>query len=189
MISILANPPEDINKDIIVPNSADPEYVFTYSLSAIQPTKYEGGTVKIADSRNFKVAKNIAAAEVSVDVGGMRYIHLYFSWYVYVLIESDVTRELHVCASSSTFELSLIITTIVASYTAWVDIYYQRKGENHSLCGTKRCEHVWFLRECLCIQLKKKISSLIFMPGRRCCLYPTFFRWVLLCDLPTKFHR
>jgi len=79
MISILANPPEDINKDIIVPNSADPEYVFTYSLSTIQPTKYEGGTVKIADSRNFKVAKNIAVAEVSVDVGGMRYIHLYFS--------------------------------------------------------------------------------------------------------------
>lgn len=70
-----SNPPEDINKDIIVPNSADPEYVFTYSLSTIQPTKYEGGTVKIADSRNFKVAKNIAVAEVSVDVGGMRELH------------------------------------------------------------------------------------------------------------------
>ena len=40
------------------------------------PTRYAGGTVKIADSRNFKVAKEIAVAEVSVEPSSMRELHV-----------------------------------------------------------------------------------------------------------------
>ncbi|KAJ3575290.1 hypothetical protein NP233_g1207 [Leucocoprinus birnbaumii] len=69
------SPPEDVNKDLIVPNDIDPEYTFTYPLSKIKPTNFPGGTVKIADSRNFVASKNIAVAEVSVEAGGMRELH------------------------------------------------------------------------------------------------------------------
>jgi oxalate decarboxylase family bicupin protein len=71
---LIANlPQKDINKDIVVPNPTDPKYFFTYPLSKVEPKQYPGGTIKIADSRNFEVAKKIAVAEVTVDVGGMRY--------------------------------------------------------------------------------------------------------------------
>lgn len=36
----------------------------------------EGGSVKIADSRNFKVAKKIAVAEVTVEPGAKREMHV-----------------------------------------------------------------------------------------------------------------
>ncbi|KAF5354906.1 hypothetical protein D9756_005521 [Leucocoprinus leucothites] len=71
-----SNPPsEDIKKDLVVPNPTDPKYFFTYPLSRTEPARFSGGTVKIADSRNFEVAKKIAVAEVSVDVGGLRELH------------------------------------------------------------------------------------------------------------------
>ncbi|KAI0661642.1 oxalate decarboxylase [Cubamyces menziesii] len=48
---------------------------YTYDFASMKPTQYAGGTVKIADSRNFKVAKDIAVAEVTVEPGSMRELH------------------------------------------------------------------------------------------------------------------
>ncbi|KAF9558844.1 oxalate decarboxylase [Agrocybe pediades] len=48
---------------------------FTFSFSKMQPTKLNGGSVKIVDSRTFEVSKAIAAAEVTVEPGAMRELH------------------------------------------------------------------------------------------------------------------
>ena len=71
----LANPPQqqDINKGVVTPNTTDPNFFSTYPLSKVTPTVFPGGTIKIADSRNFEVAKKIAVAEISVEIGAMRY--------------------------------------------------------------------------------------------------------------------
>ena len=49
---------------------------YTFDFAGMKPTQYAGGTVKIADSRNFKVAKDIAVAEVTVEPGSMRELHV-----------------------------------------------------------------------------------------------------------------
>ena len=56
------------------PNGAVPQR-FSYRLSQQEPIQAAGGTVRIVDSRNFPAAKNIAAALVNVDPGGMRELH------------------------------------------------------------------------------------------------------------------
>ncbi|KAI0635841.1 oxalate decarboxylase [Trametes polyzona] len=48
---------------------------YTFDFANMKPTQYPGGTVKIADSRNFEVAKTIAVAEVTVEPGSMREMH------------------------------------------------------------------------------------------------------------------
>ncbi|KAI0642410.1 oxalate decarboxylase [Trametes meyenii] len=48
---------------------------YTFDFANMKPTQYAGGTVKIADSRNFNVAKTIAVAEVTVEPGSMRELH------------------------------------------------------------------------------------------------------------------
>uniref|UniRef100_A0A8H8CEJ2 Cupin type-1 domain-containing protein n=1 Tax=Psilocybe cubensis TaxID=181762 RepID=A0A8H8CEJ2_PSICU len=48
---------------------------FTFSFSKMEPTKLSGGSVKIVDSRTFKVSTAIAAAEVTVEPGAMRELH------------------------------------------------------------------------------------------------------------------
>ncbi|KAI0671639.1 oxalate decarboxylase [Trametes maxima] len=48
---------------------------YAFDFANMKPTQYAGGTVKIADSRNFNVAKTIAVAEVTVEPGSMRELH------------------------------------------------------------------------------------------------------------------
>ncbi|PCH41733.1 oxalate decarboxylase [Wolfiporia cocos MD-104 SS10] len=48
---------------------------YTYQFSEVNATKLAGGSVKIADSRSFKVSTTIAVAEVTVEPGGMRELH------------------------------------------------------------------------------------------------------------------
>ncbi|KAG8781167.1 hypothetical protein FRC12_022168 [Ceratobasidium sp. 428] len=48
---------------------------FTFAASKAPVTKVNGGTVKVIDSRTFKVSKTIPAAEVTVEAGGMRELH------------------------------------------------------------------------------------------------------------------
>ncbi|KAF8750811.1 Oxalate Decarboxylase [Rhizoctonia solani] len=48
---------------------------YTFAASKINATEVPGGTVKVVDSRTFKVSKTIALAEVTVEVGGMRELH------------------------------------------------------------------------------------------------------------------
>jgi oxalate decarboxylase len=46
-----------------------------FGLASLPPITAPGGRVRIADSSNFKIAKNLAAALVEVDPGHMREIH------------------------------------------------------------------------------------------------------------------
>jgi oxalate decarboxylase len=48
---------------------------FNFSLMDQAPIRTAGGTVRIADSSNFKASKTIAAALVEVEPGGMRELH------------------------------------------------------------------------------------------------------------------
>ena len=48
---------------------------FSFRLGALTPQKMKLGTVRIADSNNFKASKSIAAALVEVEPGGMRELH------------------------------------------------------------------------------------------------------------------
>ncbi|WP_321842092.1 oxalate decarboxylase family bicupin [Paraburkholderia bannensis] len=53
-----------------------PDFPFVFSLGSMKPFKEtKGGTVRIADSRNFKVSTNIAAAMVTIKPGGLRELH------------------------------------------------------------------------------------------------------------------
>ncbi len=57
------------------PDGTTPE-PYTFDFASMKPTQYPWGTVKVADSRNFKVAKTIAVAEVTVLPGAMRELHV-----------------------------------------------------------------------------------------------------------------
>ena len=48
---------------------------FSFRLGAQTPIKTRSGSVRIADSSNFKVAKTIAGALVEIEPGGMRELH------------------------------------------------------------------------------------------------------------------
>ncbi|KAG9092682.1 hypothetical protein FS749_015527 [Ceratobasidium sp. UAMH 11750] len=48
---------------------------FTFPASKAAATNVNGGSVKVIDSRTFNISKTIAAAEVTVVVGGMRELH------------------------------------------------------------------------------------------------------------------
>ena len=67
-------PPPLARQPVDPPNGAPPE-PFVHRLMQQQPTRASGGTVRIADSGNFKVARTIAAALVEVEPGGMRELH------------------------------------------------------------------------------------------------------------------
>jgi oxalate decarboxylase len=52
------------------------ENKYTFKMGSMQPTsRSAGGEVRIVDSSNFAVAKNIAAAMVTIKPGGMREMH------------------------------------------------------------------------------------------------------------------
>jgi hypothetical protein len=70
MVRVASPPPEDIDSDMVVPNNTPNPY--TFALSKVKPTKKPGGSIKVVDSRTFKVANTISAVEVEVEVGGMR---------------------------------------------------------------------------------------------------------------------
>ncbi|RDB29945.1 Oxalate decarboxylase OxdC [Hypsizygus marmoreus] len=66
-------PPDDARLDMAIPNNTPNPY--TFPLSKVKSTKTPGGSVKVVDSRTFKVAEKISAVEVVVEVGGMRELH------------------------------------------------------------------------------------------------------------------
>ena len=49
---------------------------FSFPWSQTTPTPLTAGSVKIIDSNTFKISQTIAAAEVTVEVGGMRELHV-----------------------------------------------------------------------------------------------------------------
>ncbi|KAJ3798155.1 oxalate decarboxylase [Lentinula aff. detonsa] len=69
-----STPPADDADDVSDPQGTIPQPFF-FPFSQMAPTQLEGGSVKIADSTVFNVAKKIAVAEVEVEAGGMREMH------------------------------------------------------------------------------------------------------------------
>jgi oxalate decarboxylase len=56
--------------------SGAPPHPFTFSLGSGAPAREtKGGSVRIADSRNFTVSTTVAAALVAVRPGGLREMH------------------------------------------------------------------------------------------------------------------
>ena len=53
----------------------EPPVSYTWHMMGQEPIKAPGGWVRITDSRNFTVAKTIAAARVEVEPGGIRELH------------------------------------------------------------------------------------------------------------------
>jgi oxalate decarboxylase/phosphoglucose isomerase-like protein (cupin superfamily) len=53
-----------------------PQEPYTFAFSKIAPTQVAGGTIKIADSTTFNVSKTIAVAEVTIEPGAMRELHV-----------------------------------------------------------------------------------------------------------------
>lgn len=51
---------------------------FVYKLSQVNATQLDGGSVKIVDSSIFSVSTAIAVAEVTVEPGAMRELHVRF---------------------------------------------------------------------------------------------------------------
>jgi len=72
VLSLAIPPPDDVEDDMVVPNNTPNP--FTFEFSKVAPVKKPGGTVKIVDTRTFKVSQKISAAEVELDVGGLRYL-------------------------------------------------------------------------------------------------------------------
>jgi oxalate decarboxylase len=66
--------PGPLSTDTISGVTPVPE-TFSHRLMAQEPIKTSGGTVRIADSRNFLPSKTIAAALVEVNPGAMRELH------------------------------------------------------------------------------------------------------------------
>ncbi|KAF8193359.1 oxalate decarboxylase [Pholiota molesta] len=70
-----STPPVDGNSSLpespngLVPNP------FSFQFSQVVPTKLNGGSVKIVDSRSFAISTAIAAAEVTVEPGAIRELH------------------------------------------------------------------------------------------------------------------
>lgn len=74
LIVILA-PPADDAQPPSDPQGTPPE-PYSYAFSQEPVTQLAGGTVKIADSTKFKVAQTIAVAEVTIEPGAMRELHV-----------------------------------------------------------------------------------------------------------------
>ncbi|KAL4067020.1 RmlC-like cupin domain-containing protein [Scleroderma yunnanense] len=68
-----APPPPDVATDMVVPN--DTPLAYTYPFSKVNGTQSSGGSYKTVDTRTFPAATTICAADVIVEVGGMRELH------------------------------------------------------------------------------------------------------------------
>ena len=70
---------------------------FSFPLSTINATKLNGGTVKIVDSSIFKISTTIAVADVTVEPGALRELHVSAapSWLVRLIstLSSSGTRH------------------------------------------------------------------------------------------------
>jgi oxalate decarboxylase len=72
-----------------------PMHPFVFSLGDMKPNKVtRGGTVQIADSRNFNASANVAAALVTIKPGGLRELHWHPNadeWQYYIAGEARMT--------------------------------------------------------------------------------------------------
>ncbi|KAF8526323.1 oxalate decarboxylase [Hysterangium stoloniferum] len=66
-------PPALPENEVSGPQGVPTPFTFPWSKAAVTPLV--GGSVKVIDSTTFQVSKTIAAADVTVDVGGLRELH------------------------------------------------------------------------------------------------------------------
>lgn len=59
---------------MVIPNDTPLNY--TFPMSKMEATKAPGGSYKVVDTRLFPASTTICAAEVTVEVGGMRYVYV-----------------------------------------------------------------------------------------------------------------
>jgi oxalate decarboxylase len=89
-----ADPPPPLQDDVVAdPLGAVPQ-TMAFKLMEQQPTTSPGGRVRIADTRNFPISTNVAAAYVEVDPGHMREIHWHPNadeWQYYVSGQGRMT--------------------------------------------------------------------------------------------------
>jgi oxalate decarboxylase len=88
-----SNVPGPLTADRLAGTGLVPDW-FSYPLLAQTPVRTRGGTVRIADSTNFRASKTIAAALVEVEPGGMREIHYHANgdeWQYYLSGEGRMT--------------------------------------------------------------------------------------------------
>jgi oxalate decarboxylase/phosphoglucose isomerase-like protein (cupin superfamily) len=92
ILKIISAPPDEDAKAVTSPQgTATNPYVldqfcssrclrdnfrYTFALSKMPAKKTPGGSVKIVDSSTFKVSKTIAVAEVTIEPGHMRELHV-----------------------------------------------------------------------------------------------------------------
>ncbi len=69
-----SNGPGPLTADRLLGTGLVPDW-FSYPLLAQTPVRTKGGTMRVADSSNFRASKAIAAALVEIEPGGMREIH------------------------------------------------------------------------------------------------------------------
>lgn len=72
---IFASTPPDRPAGDAVQGGSRSTLRFTHHMLAQDPIKAPGGTVRITDSSNFPIAKDIAAALVEIEPGGLRELH------------------------------------------------------------------------------------------------------------------
>lgn len=72
---LAAPPPDNVESDMVIPN--DTPIAYTFAMSQVNATQANGGSYKVVDSRTFPASTTVCGAEVTVEVGGMRFVILY----------------------------------------------------------------------------------------------------------------
>ncbi|MEV6987103.1 oxalate decarboxylase family bicupin [Sphaerisporangium sp. NPDC051017] len=67
--------PPPLESDQIVSPTGDVPRTFKHRMQAQEPLRFDGGTVRIADSTNFTASTTISAALVELEPGGLRELH------------------------------------------------------------------------------------------------------------------
>ncbi|WP_432824771.1 oxalate decarboxylase family bicupin [Dactylosporangium sp. CA-092794] len=67
--------PPPLDSDHVLSPTGDVPRTFKHSLHAQEPEHFDGGTAKVADSRNFAASDTISAALVEMEPGALRELH------------------------------------------------------------------------------------------------------------------
>jgi oxalate decarboxylase len=111
-----------------------PKLRSTFQLTDVTPiSKTRGGEVRIADSGNFEIAKNIAAAHVTIQPGGMRAMH----WH------PNADEWLYILAGQGEATVFNTGPNAVTQNFKPGDVGYIKKGYGHFLRNTGSTDLVY----------------------------------------------
>jgi oxalate decarboxylase len=126
-------PPLSDVENAIAAVAGKPSFPFVFNLAGMPPDRItKGGTVQIADSTNFRVAKTVAAALLTIKPGGMMEMHWHPNadeWQYYIKGTGRMT----------------VFNTGPAAITADFhagDIGYVRKALGHYIENTRKTDLV-----------------------------------------------